>query len=844
VNTPINHFKKRNIGYKLKFCVGSLISLSFLICACSIEKHLKKSEYLLGKQTIENNTKIDDSELQALFIQKPNRKLLGYHLYLHSYYWGLNRFDTNKVEQRKKKLWMRYQSKLSSLSDSSLAFNIINKTFDNYTSDSLIALQKNSSKIKKCITKYEKKIAKEDMVLKKGNWLMRAVGEPPSLHDSSASNQNLIYLENYYHNSGYFDTKVGLKLDTNHKYVKEIYTISEGKPYTIGAINFRTSDMALQKLYEENINASLLKPNKIYQEKDLTAERERFYKLCKNNGYFDFTPQYLSFEIDSSFSKKNLNIDFIVATHESNKVHPRYTFQNIYFNHNISEPIEIKDTGYYRNVYFIFSKQNFSKRIVSKKILFKENEYFNLQKIQLTQRNLAMLDMYKFININFEKIKIDSNRYALNTFVRATPLKKFQSTEEAGINMASNFIPGPSGSLNFKSRNTFRGFEIFETSIRATVVGQASIIDRNEFFRSEEYVFQNSLSFPQLFFPITRKIQYKIDNYNPVTRFSSSYTLVRRPEYSRDNINLGMDYNLLLSPQKQLSFSIVDVNLVSTSNKSADFEKYLEGLKSNGNNLLNSFGRALVSSIGTSYTFTNNIMGENKKSKFFRIQIESGGTILNFLSSSKLLKTTDTLLGLKTFRYLKLNTDLRYYFPIGKNTFAMRYHLGIAKAYDQEEVLPYERNFFLGGSNSIRAWAPRRLGPGAWVAERDAQGRPIYRFEQPGSIMFEVSMEYRFKMIKFLEGAIFMDAGNIWIWQPRSGIEKARPEGVFYTDKFLDQIAVGSGLGLRLNFSFLILRFDFGWKVKDPSMEEGKRWVFLDKGYRSPLLNLSIGYPF
>lgn len=803
------------------------------------------NENLLSKQTIKGNKKFSDGDLKLLFRQKSNRSFLGIKVYLNAYYLGRKYYDTAVINQGKKEIIAKYNLKLIALNDTLYVKSLVANEFPEPAADSIHKNNPDFKKILRTRKHREKKISKANLRLTKGNWMMRVIGEPPSIYDTNATAENKKYLESYYHNNGYFDCIVNSKIDTVRKMVNETYLINENKVYTINKLRLYCRDTALFNIVTQNNKESLLKEKAVYKEQNLTAERDRLNRLFKNSGYFDFTPQYISFEIDSSKSQQSLEVDIVIASPNKTEGHKRYTIDKIYYFTDIDLQKNMLDTMEFRKIHFVYTRENFSKRIVSKKMQIKAGEYYSQSKIQNTQRQLAALDMYKFININFEKIASkDSAHNGLIANLRTSSLKKFQSTEEVGLSMASNFIPGPSGMLNFKSRNTFRGFEIYEANLRATVVGQASLLNASEFYKSEEYSAQNSLSFPQLYFPLSRKLQNYIENFSPVTRFSASYTYIGRPEYTRDNINLSMIYHFLFSTKKQFSFSIVDANLVATKNKSPDFEAYLGTLQSNGNNLINSFGTTIVTGINSTYTFTDNTIGENKKSKFFRLYAESGGTMLNILNSTQILQSSDTLFGLKTFRYYKFNADFRFYLPIRKNTFAMRYNIGVAKAYDKEEVLPYERNFFLGGSNSIRAWAPRRLGPGAWVAERDANGRAVYRFEQPGSILLEMSWEYRFKVIKFLESAVFIDAGNLWIWAPRSGAEKARPEGVFYVDKFLSQIAVGTGLGIRLNFSFLILRFDFGLKAKDPSQPEGKRWIFLQEGYRTPNVNLSIGYPF
>jgi outer membrane protein insertion porin family len=215
----------------------------------------------------------------------------------------------------------------------------------------------------------------------------------------------------------------------------------------------------------------------------------------------------------------------------------------------------------------------------------------------------------------------------------------------------------------------------------------------------------------------------------------------------------------------------------------------------------------------------------------------------------------DSLEGSQLYRYFKLSNDFRYYLPAGrKSSWAFRVNIGIARPYGQSTVLPYERFFFVGGSNSIRAWPPRRLGPGSDPDVMDSTrndgtidyGRN-YQFEQPGDILLETSAEYRFDIVSFLEGAVFVDAGNVWVWKSQLN----QPEGQFRWNRFYKEIAVGTGFGLRLDFSFLILRFDVGIKAYDPGKPAGQKFMLKNLSFNRPfgerqqtVLNVGIGYPF
>ncbi|HEY8402647.1 MAG TPA: BamA/TamA family outer membrane protein, partial [Cytophagaceae bacterium] len=273
-----------------------------------------------------------------------------------------------------------------------------------------------------------------------------------------------------------------------------------------------------------------------------------------------------------------------------------------------------------------------------------------------------------------------------------------------------------------------------------------------------------------------------------------------------------------------------DINLINTANISDTFQVFLEALQQQGNNIITSFRSSYVSDIFANYIYTDFDPSVVKKAKYKRYYLESGGTLFNFLS-------VDSIFGLQTFSYLKANTDYRYYFPVNRrSTLAFRINLGAAYPLSISTTLPYEKYFFAGGTNSVRAWQPRRLGPGSY-APLDEEGEINYRFERPGELLLESSLEYRFPIIGFFEGATFIDLGNVWMLTK----DNSRPGAEFKPSGFLSEIAVGTGVGLRLNLSFLVLRLDLGIKAYDPAL---KSFAPFNKILKDIVLNIGIGYPF
>ncbi len=425
------------------------------------------------------------------------------------------------------------------------------------------------------------------------------------------------------------------------------------------------------------------------------------------------------------------------------------------------------------------------------------------------------------------------------------PNEKYQITNQLGASITEQ-LPGPFFSHSLRNRNLFRGLEIFEFNFRAGLEGVASATTEGGVYRSRELSTSASIIFPQFLFPFNDWALKAFGRYNPRTRTLLGYNYVNRPEYARESFNTIFAYNWATSNQRhQFTVSWLDANFIR-SNLDPAFEDRLLELQSLGNNLINSFESSYVSSISGQVIINFNDYGifQRDRASLWRLFLESGGTTLNFINTSFLEDRS-----LSYFQFLKLQSDFRRYLPINrKSTFAYRLNLGLAYSYGiSEHVLPYEKYFFAGGSTSIRAWQPRRLGPGSYTPEITSDGSFDYRFEQPGNILFEAMFEYRRKLFSYFDGAFFIDAGNIWTIKE----DPTREGAQIGPESFVQDLAVGTGIGLRMDFDFLVLRLDMGIKAIDPARPLGERFILDNLSFQKPLgeegqtvFNIGIGYPF
>jgi outer membrane protein assembly factor BamA len=778
---------------------------------------LQEDQKLLYLQLISGNKTTPLEELEPFLRQRSNKLILGVPFSLYAYNFGRNFYDSSRVQLQ--------------IIETERKFKLLT--------------EKNSSdtnKLRKIESKKFKKLTKLNQKLQKGNWWMRVMGSPPVIYDTLASKQTYIQFQMYLFSKGLFDSKVSYKVDTIGKSVIVSYQINEGKRYKIKDFSYAVQDGFIKRIINEHLEQKLISAGQAYDEQELSNERARIEKLLKDNGYYDFSKKYISFQVDSTGGE--LSITAFVDNPSENELHKVYKINSISV--EVDNDIEEKEKTELKNIKFSFGNKKYAPKVLVEKLEIFPGDKFHLSKSQYSQRNLTQLDMFKFVNITYQK---DSSSNGLKAYISANSLNKYQISDELGFTVSQG-IPGPFGSITFTNRNVFNRCEIFDIGVRGGIEGVASASSTRNVYASIQFGVNSSFSIPRLL--AFGRFNSLFINNNPRTRFTVGHDLIYRPEYDRSNTRFSATYTLQKGLYNQYSFAFLDVNYINTlriqgSESPRDtslFYNYLfVQLADSGNTLFRSFRNAINTDITFTYTYNSFQLGVNKEASFFRFYFEPGGTTLNLLNQNQINDIKNTFNLNSVYSYIKFNIDIRKYLPITKKSmFATRFNIGVANPYGGDKVMPYEKYFFTGGTNSNRAWLPRRLGPGSFSNKKE-DGTVDYRFEQPGLILLEMNAEYRFKLIKFLDGAVFIDAGNIW------NLNSNR-EGENISSSFYNEIAVGAGYGFRFDFSFLIVRLDAAAKVWDPGVTLSERFVakpesFLPFGGKSGMLwNIAIGYPF
>ncbi|MDO7886242.1 BamA/TamA family outer membrane protein [Hymenobacter cheonanensis] len=517
-----------------------------------------------------------------------------------------------------------------------------------------------------------------------------------------------------------------------------------------------------------------------------------------------------------------------------------------------------------------------SPSILARQVAVRPGQLYNQARTQRTQRQLSNLDMFRFNTVSYRKVApasppdapaADSSQVLtpgtasparapsyLDATVTTSPSPRFSETTELGGTYVAGLV-GPFANLRLKWRNPFGGAEVLELSGRAGVEGQLTQLGDSNGTTAATYTVQYgataSLLLPQFLTPF--HLGNFLANYQPRTRLALSTTYTSSNYYTRSNTELTFDYLWQTSAYQQYIFTPVDLGLVRTRNISDFYQRRLNDLRVNqGSPLYRSFLPIYEPSFSFTSLYNSNDLNQTRSAHFLRIFVELGGLTRGLYRNEKWFEDT----GLSVYNFAKLTVDYRRYYKLSPLTYlAWRLNGGVAHALTESidpsplpgqpaqlrYILPYDKYLFAGGSNSVRAWSPRRLGTGAYATLLPNGNRDYYT-EQPGEVLLEGSLEYRFPVYSFIKGALFTDFGNVWALQNDAN----RPGADFRLDSFYKQFAVGSGFGIRMDFTFLILRFDIATKVYDPT-ETAAPWR-LQNALRhvdnQTVVNVGLGYPF
>jgi outer membrane protein assembly factor BamA len=840
--------------------ISFILVITTILISCSVTKNLEDDEYFLTKNTILINESNSSNEVVKNLIKpKPNSLFLWYPLRL-------------KIH------------------------NIAGKNPDSTFTHWLYKKPKREQRLHSLLSK-KQTIKLQRAYIGVNNWLKKS-GEAPALIDSTKIKKSLKNLKKYYQQNGWYDIDVNYDIDYfGHKKGKITYNIQPGTPYIIDSITYNINSKTVDSIYSIHKKNSFIKTNVQYQVKDLVDERERINNIMRNSGLYTFEKESTS-EMLSEYDSINKTYSVRISITDRKVRNQDSTFYEPYKIHKISEVNVFTDfnynnrgkditdsTSFNGHNFYSFDNLRYKPKAISDAIFIKPNTIFKDNDKSLTLTQLNNLRTFKYPDIKYILDERDSTNTSLIANILLTPLKKFEL--EYNLDALHNDIQnvGLSLSTSILARNVFRGAESLELAFRGSIGASKDAADKeDQFFDVREFGADLKLSFPRILFPInTSKLIPK--TMSPTTKTSFGASTQTNIGLDKTTFTGILNYSWYSSVKVTNRFDLFNLQFVNNLNKGRYFDIYnnsydkLNFIANNSgytpealsipqgttqftndvltNNLTPSVS-ALISTTDTqeiknieerrqrliednvifttNYSYIKNTRSSIIDNNFsrFGIKLELAGntisTLANALGLKKNSKDRYELFSVPYSQYVKTELDyIKYWGLSNNNTLAFRSFFGIAIPYGNSNSIPFSRSFFGGGSNDNRAWDAYSLGPGTSGGQNE--------FNE-ANMKLALNAEFRYTFFGDLKGAFFIDAGNIWNVLDN----EEDSEYKFETLNDLSELAIGSGIGFRYDFSFFILRFDIGFKTYEPYLKN-KKWL-QNYNFRNAVYNVGINYPF
>lgn len=794
--------------------IAAFMGTGLLLFSCRATKHVPDGQYLLSDVSFNcENSEIDMEDLETTLKQKPNRKILGIRFYL----WLHNRINPVKEKARE---------------------------------------EKRAVAEKEMNARREKKNKKHKEKIYLTRWFL-SIGEAPVIYDEFATEKTLSSIESYLRAQSYYEAKVSVTKKPDKKKISLTYDIKTGKPFIISKISYDVTDpFILELLTLDSVN-SLVKPNDKFNTDILQTERERIVRMMKTNGYFYFTINNVHFYADTTITRYETELTIAVRksfTEENlneNELFRAQALRNIYIYADYNPQLALSDPEGYAmqldtvtvdglNIIYR-DKLKIKPSVFLQSCFVKPGDRYNIQNIEKTHSHLSNLKQFKLINIKLNAsedviLETQKEKY-LDVHIYLTPLiKQSYNLELEGNNTSGNI--GMAGVVSYNNKNLFKGAQIFSLkgSLSFQTIKSEDAVQRSQFFNTLEYGGELKLNIPKLMIPFYNNNEF-VKNHNPKTQISTSLIYQQRPDYTKSIANASFGYFWKGGKNKYLTHYINPIELYSVKiyNFDPDFQEQIQNLY-----IRYSYQDQLLSVMSYDLMFNNQSITKTKSFSYLWFNIETSGNLPSLIFNCSKAEKTDgsyKIMGVEFAQFVKADIDYRYYQVFDeKRSLVYRGFLGIGLPYGNSTTgLPFIKKYYIGGANDLRAWPMRSIGPGSYY-------NPAISYDQIADMKMMFNLEYRFNLVSFINGAVFIDAGNIWAIDKNDN----RAGALFDLYRFYNEIAVGTGFGTRIDLSFFIIRFDFGIPLHDPTLPLGERWFGTFKTFelRDFTFNFGIGYPF
>lgn len=850
--------------------ISLFIWLAIILSGCDATKRIADNDHLLTKNTIYvDGEETEDKRVYNFLYQQPNSRLAkkGPMARLHLYNLARPNIDSILDQQRiasakEKNFWARLLSRKQVE-----AFRRFKKDF---------------------------------------NTGLKNAGEPPAIVSDLIAQKSAQRLAAHYINNGYFNTAVvyDIKKDSNQRATID-YKVDLEEPYIIDSITPVIASPVADSIYNAHRSGSFLRPGSRYQTININRETQRLEYLFRNNGMYHFETDRIRLVADTVGTSHKANIEYIIddRTEVINDTIRTFPFKV----HKISEVNIITDYSFSKREQafkdsivtpegynlLAYDKINYKSKALTDILSLKRGDIYRDIDRTKTLTRLSRLGTFKYPSIQYIEDPRDTTRTDLIASIRLTPLEKYKLRADFDASTSNIQNIGIAGFSSLLIRNIFRGAETLEISARGSIGASDDVANTDDgFFNISEIGGDLSLTFPRIFFPVNTRKLIPAD-WQPSTRFNLGVSAQRNIGLDKQSVAGRLSYSWQPSRTRSFTFDLLDAQYVRNLNSENYFNIYVNSfddlndlatdnsenvnpdyfeqdangdleltIPSGAQNFINDFENGQISGFNTqeaseiraieerqerlteenlivslnfAYTYNNRENLFDNTFSRFRTRLELAGNALSLVANLANVSTNDdgnsSLFGVVFSQYVKTELDYTKHWDLGNNNvFAVRTFGGIAIPYGNSNNIPFTRSFFAGGSNDNRAWQAYDLGPGS-------SGGPNEFNEANMKLAFNA--EYRFNLIGLVKGALFTDAGNIW-----NVLDNVEDEGAVFTGfGNLEELALGSGFGLRLDFDFFILRGDVGFKTYNPALSQGNRW-FREYNFANAVYNIGINYPF
>lgn len=791
-----------------RICCAVLLGL---VCsACSVTRHLSDGEYLLHKIRIEDDKSVPRKErirayeLEKYVRQSPNKRFLGTNFYVWLY---------EHADPAKENRWNEWK---------------------------------------------------------------RKVGEAPVLLDMGLTQKSAQNLKVYMDSRGFFNSEASYEVDTVSRRKRAMVTFRtrQHRPYRIDSISYTFRDRFLEQIVLPDTVHTLLHRGDVFDIAVLDAERERITNHLRDRGYYNFSVNNIFYEADTLRGNERVGLRLIVkqylagydergrAVMDNNMVY-RIDGINIFPDYDPSEAQNDDtwrsrlDTTYYRGLNVIYEKKpDLRPSVLRQAVPLYPNYVYNASRVDQTYNNLMSLGYFKSAKISFEELPVSSADSAnvvsyigfradstqsiytregyLKCNILCTPTLRQSIKVDLEGSTTSTFY-GLKATVGYQNRNIFRGAESFDVSFTAGYEFMKAPDAKKK--RATEFGVTTGLTFPRFLLPWHVGRPHSVNQ--PRTKLELSVNFQDRPYYNRTLSSAGIDYMWTNNRYSTFSLRPIDINVIDVENLDESFLTVNGSLTAN-RYLLESFRTQFVGGLSFGYSFNNQRKNFGGNATNVRFNFETAGNLIDavehlfFAPASG--KDYYTIFGIQYSQYFRSDLSISRKIMLGDAT-ALVGHLygGVAMAYGNSSSVPFDRQFYCGGSNGMRGWAPRTLGQGSVPDPQSVF--PI----QTGDVKLEANLELRFPIWGIVNGATFFDLGNVWYI--RRNPAEYSDDAVFFFRDFYKQLGFNTGLGLRFDIKFAVLRLDWGIQLHNPNNPVGERWIHNFK-WKNTALNFGVGYPF